>query len=95
MNQETNLSDEKPPKKPPSLWKWLIFLIIFVCGAVSLFAAIIYLFTSGIEQLGWPSWLQIAAFVIISGIFAWLLKRISDTVSERSQVWFPQEKDES
>jgi membrane protein implicated in regulation of membrane protease activity len=66
-----------------------------VCGAVSLFAALIYLFASGIEQLGWPAWLRIATFVIISGIFAWLLKRISDTVSARSQEWFPRENDES
>jgi membrane protein implicated in regulation of membrane protease activity len=61
--------------------------------AVALFAAIVYLFISGAQRLGLPSTAMIAIFVIISGIFAWLVKRITDIVSGMSQRWFPEQEE--
>jgi hypothetical protein len=34
----------------------------------------------------------IAIFVGVSGIFAWLIKRLSDTVSGMSRYWFPEDE---
>jgi hypothetical protein len=33
-------------------------------------------------------------FVIISSIFAWVVKRITDTAAGMSQLWFPEDSDE-
>lgn len=89
-----NSRDEMAKKEPPSLWKSILFLIIFSVGAVVLFGAIIYLFIRGAEQMKLPFIVHIAIFVIISGIFAWLLKRITDEVSELSRYWFPEDVDD-
>ena len=92
MNQPSGHSDEKTEKKDlPSLWQSIILLIIFTVVAVSLFGVIVYLFIRGAEQLGLPLVVHIGIFVLISGIFAWLLKRISDMVSDMSQYWFPED----
>lgn len=50
---------------------------------------------NGAQQLGLSTTGYIAIFVVISGVFAWLLKRISDTVSAMSHIWFPEETERS
>ena len=86
-----NFGNRIPNQEPLSVWKSIILLIILVFGAVSLFGVIVYLFISGAQRMGWPPAAHIVIFVIISGIFAWLVKRITDIVSGMSQRWFPEE----
>lgn len=94
MNQTTPIADDESLKKDPlPLWKAILLVILFAFMAVALFAAIVYLFISGAQQLGLPTTAMIAIFVIISGIFAWLVKRITDIVSGMSQRWFPEQED--
>ena len=94
MNQPTGHSEEKKAQKDlPSLWQSIILLIIFTFVAVSLFGMIVYLFIRGAEQLGLPLFVHIGIFVAISGIFAWLVKRITDMVSDMSQYWFPEDEE--
>ncbi len=87
--------NESPKKEPPGLWASLLLLVLFVFGAVLLFGLIIYLLIRGAEQLEWPPVARLVILVIVSGIFAWLLKRISDTVSGLSHHWFPEEEPEN
>jgi hypothetical protein len=85
----------KPQPKPVlSFWKAIILIIVLVFGLVALFGILIYLFIWGIRQMGLPTIANIAILVIISGIFAWLIKRISDIFSELSRHWFPEEGDQ-
>ena len=94
MSQTTPISENKISKKAPlSIWKAIILLITLAFMAVALFGAIIYLFIRGAQQMGLPPVANIAIFVIISGIFAWLMKRITDIVSDMSERWFPEEVD--
>lgn len=80
--------------KPPfSVWASIGLLILLSFAIVGLFGALIYIFVQGAEQLGLSSPGQIVILVIISGVFAWLLKRISDTVSGLSHWWFPNENE--
>ena len=81
-------------KAPPSLWKSIIYIIIFTFGIVALFGTILFLIISGAQQLGLSRTGYIAIFILISGVFAWLVKRISDTASGMSHLWFPEESDE-
>lgn len=81
------------PDAPLSLWKSIILLIALVFVAVTLFGAIIYVFIRGAQQMGLPAVAHVIIFVMISAIFAWLLKRITDIVSGLSQRWFPEEVD--
>ena len=78
--------------KEPSLsfWKAILLIIILVLGMVALFAIFIYLFVQGAQQMGLPTIANIAIFVIISGIFAWLVKRLTDIISGLSRRWFPE-----
>ena len=46
------------------------------------------------EALGVSTAGYIAILVIVSGVFAWLVKRMSDTVSGLSSYWFSEESDE-
>ena len=85
----------RKPKPPFSIWASIGLLILFSFVIVILFGALIYIFVQGAEQLGLSSLGQIAILVVISGIFAWLLKRISDAVSGLSHWWFPNENNES
>jgi hypothetical protein len=96
MSQPPDTADKsKAPEKPSlSFWKAIGLIIIFTVGIVTLFGAIIFLFIAGAERIGVPSFVHIAILVVISGVFAWLLKRLSDTVSEMSHLWFPEETDE-
>lgn len=81
-------------KEPPSLWKSIVLIIIFMFGIVGLFGLILYLITSGAQQLGLSTTGYVVIFVVVSGVFAWLVKRISDTVSGMSHHWFPEESNE-
>lgn len=81
-------------KAPLSLWKSIILIIILTFVIVSLFGVIIFLFVNGAQQVGISRTGYIAIVVIISGIFAWLIKRISDTASSLSHLWFSDESDE-
>ncbi len=94
MNDTKQNKIKKPPKGPPTLWKSIILSIIFVFGIVILFGLILALLVNGAQQLGLPKPIYVAIMVIISGIFAWLLKRISDIASDMSHHWFPEESDE-
>jgi len=85
---------DKPAEKAPlSLWKSILLLILFVFAAVSLFGLILVLFISGAQQLGLPPVANILIFVMISGIFAWLVKRMTDIISGMSHYWFSEEVD--
>jgi uncharacterized membrane protein YqjE len=77
-----------------SLWKSIALVILLAFVIVSLFGVIIFLFVSGGQRLGLSTAGYVAMLVIISGIFAWLLKRISDTASGLSHLWFSEEADE-
>jgi hypothetical protein len=92
MSQLPAKSQEKTTAEAPlSLWKAIVLIIVLVFGIVSLFGVLIYLFTSGVQQMDLPIIANIAIFVIISGIFAWLVKRLTDIISGLSHLWFPEE----
>lgn len=86
--------NHKTSPAPPSLWKSIILIIIFVFGIVSLFGLILYLLVDGAQRLGLSTTGYIAIFVVVSGIFAWLVKRISDTASSMSHYWFSEESED-
>jgi Ca2+/H+ antiporter len=94
MNRPVENSKEEITKdQPPSLWQSIVLLIIFTFGVVILFGAMVYLLLSGAEQLGLPFSFHVAIFVVVSGVFAWLLKRITDIGSSMSRHWFPEDDD--
>lgn len=94
MNQSVDDSkDEITTNQPPSLWQAIVLLIVFTVGAVALFGAIVYLLLSGVEQLGLPVVFHVVIFVVVSAVFAWLLKRITDIGSGMSRFWFPEDDD--
>lgn len=82
-------------KAPLPLWQAIVLIIIITFGLVLLFAVMVYLFTSGIQQLGLPLVVNIGVFVIISGIFAWLIKRLTDIISNMSHLWFSEEENDA
>jgi uncharacterized integral membrane protein len=95
MSRPSPEPKEKTTQETPlSLWKAIILIILLVFGIVSLFGVLIYLFTSGAQQMDLPTIANIVIFVIISGIFAWLIKRLTDTISGLSHLWFPEETDD-
>lgn len=89
--------DKSQPESKPTLsfWKAILLIIILVFGLVALFGILIYLFIWGGQQMGLPTIANIAIFVIISGIFAWLIKRITDIFADLSQHWFPEKIDKN
>ena len=92
MKNPQSGSNPSPEKNSPlALWKAILLIIILVFGLVALFGVLIYLFIRGVQQMGLPTIANIVIFVIISGIFAWLIKRLTDIFSGFSQVWFPEE----
>ena len=94
MNRPVDNSKEEITKShPPSLWQSIVLLIIFAFGVVILFGAMVYLLLSGAEQLGLPFIFHVAIFVVVSGVFAWLLKRITDIGSSMSRHWFSEDDD--
>lgn len=84
-------NSETPDKPPIAFWKAIVLVIIFVFGIVALFGLFMYIFIGGAEQMGLSRTGQIAIFVVITGIFAWLVKRLSDAFSGMSRHWFPEE----
>ena len=94
MDQPTPANSETPEKPPIAFWKAIVLVIIFVFGIVALFGLFIYIFIGGAEQMGLSTTGQIAIFVVITGIFAWLVKRLSDVFSGMSRHWFPEEADD-
>ena len=94
MEQPTS-AESKPAQKPPiAFWKAIVLVIIFVFGIVALFGLFIYIFINGAEQMGLSTTGQIAIFVVVTGIFAWLVKRLSDVFSDMSRHWFTEEADD-
>jgi len=71
-----------------------MLIIIFAFAIVALFGLFIYLLVNGAQQAGLSTSGYIAIFVVISGLFAWLLKRISDIASGLSHHWFPEDSHE-
>ena len=71
-----------------------MLLVVLTFGIVILFGVILLLLISGAQQLGLSTTGYITIFVGISGVFAWLVKRISDMVSDMSHLWFSEESDE-
>lgn len=80
---------------PPSFGKSVILIIVFTFAIVALFAVILFFLIRGGQQVGVSTTGYIAIFVVISGIFAWLVKRLSDTVSGMSRYWFSEEDQEN
>ena len=91
---DNNSSNCKPDsqKAPLSFWKSVILIIGFVFVIVTVFGLLVYLFIRGAQQMGLSTPVYIAIFVGISGIFAWLVKRLSDTVSGMSRYWFSEDE---
>ena len=84
-----------PPTKPkPPLWQAILLVMALVFGIVILFTVLLYVFMQIPRQMGWPVIANIVIFVIISGIFAWLVKRLTNIVAGFSQIWFPEEDEE-
>jgi hypothetical protein len=81
------------PKAAPSLWGSIALLIIVAFGLVALFGLLVYLLVNGAERMGLPAAAHTAVLVLVSGVFAWLLKRLTDVISSMSQVWFPEDSD--
>lgn len=92
----SNLPSEKPtrPKAPLSLGPAIGLAIILAFGVVSLFGLIVFMFVQGAQQLGLSRLAYLAIFVIVSGIFAWLIKRLTDIAAGLSQLWFPEDSGE-
>ncbi len=94
MNQPPVTPENKESEKAPlSLWKSILLLILLAFVMVSLFGVMIYLFISGVQQMGLSAVAGVAIFVLISGVFAWLLKRVTDIVSGMGRRWFPEEEE--
>ena len=89
---KTNKRNDTNP--PPALWKSIILIILFTFVVVLLFGLIIFFLVSGAEEMGVSRVGYIAILVIVSGVFAWLVKRMSDAVSDLSSHWFSEESDE-
>jgi drug/metabolite transporter (DMT)-like permease len=90
---DTEPKEATTPKAPPSLGMTILLLMVFTCLIVGLFGLLIFLFISGAQRLEWPPLAYIVIFVTVLGIFAWLVKRITDTVASLSRFWFPEDLD--
>ena len=91
-NNNTSTPNQTIRTLSHSFWKSILLIIAFVFVIVILFGLLVYLFIRGAQQLGMSTPVYIVIFVGISGIFAWLIKRLSDTVSGMSRVWFPEDE---
>ncbi len=91
MNENDGNISSKPPLP---LWQMILLIILLVFILVTLFMVLVYLFTRSVQQSGFPLIVNIGMFVIISGIFAWLIKRLTDIISGMSHLWFPEELEE-
>lgn len=88
--------EEEPakPKAPLSLGTSIVLAIILAFVVVSLFGVIVFLFVQGAQQLGLSRLAYLAIFVVISGIFAWVLKRLTDIAASMSRFWFPEDSED-
>ncbi len=91
MKRQQNLPKQKTAEKIPSIWKSIVWVIIFSFAIVALFGLIIFLLVRGGQQMGLSTTGYLAILVVTSGVFAWLVKRLSDSVSDMSDRWFPPE----
>jgi hypothetical protein len=91
---DRNQKEHSKPKAPLSLGKSIVLAIILAFVVVSLFGAIVFLFIRGAQQLNLSGTAYIAIFVVISGIFAWVVKRLTDTAANLSHFWFPEDSEE-
>ena len=97
INMASSGQETKKPggkKGPPALWKSVILIILFTFVIMVLFGFILFLLIRGAQQMGLSTAGYIAILVIISGVFAWLIKRLSDAVSGLSAYWFSEESEE-
>lgn len=81
------------PKAPLPLGPAIVLAIILAFGVVGLFGLIVFMFVQGAQQLGLSRLAYLAIFVMVSGIFAWLIKRLTDIAAGMSQLWFPEDSD--
>jgi hypothetical protein len=76
------------------LWAAIVLVILVMFGAVGLFGALIYWLVGGAERLGLSPAVYLAIFVVVSGVFAWLVKRMADAILAISRVWFSERSDD-
>ena len=89
-----NNKDLSTQQAPLSLWKFIVLIILFTFAVVALFGVIIYLLVNGAQQMGLSATSYVVILVVISGVFAWLVKRVSDTISGMSHHWFSEESED-
>lgn len=95
MSRPVAGDEEKPqPEAPLPLWGAILLVIVLVCGVVGLFGALVFLLINGALQLGLPPVVYLVIFVTVSGIFAWLIKRLADIFLKASRLWFSDESNE-
>lgn len=86
--------EQRPkPKAPLSLWPSIFVAIVLAFGLVGLFALIVFLFARGAQQMGLSTPAYIVILVVVSGVFAWALKRLTDIAAGMSRLWFPEDSD--
>jgi hypothetical protein len=95
MTHPSGPPEDRPAQNAPlSLWQSIGLAIVLAFVVVSLFGLLVFLFISGAQQLGLSSTVYIVIFVVISGIFAWVVKRLTDIAASMSRYWFPEDSDE-
>jgi hypothetical protein len=95
MDMDNEETDASTSQAPLPLWQMIGLLILFAFVVVALFGLLVYLFTSGARLLGFPPEAWIVIFMLLSGVFAWLLKRVTDVVAGMSTLWFPEPPEEA
>jgi hypothetical protein len=80
------------PRKPPlPLGAAIVLIILATVVIVAEFGALVFMFITGAGKMGLSTTGYVAILVLISGVFAWLVKRLSDTVTEWGRLWFPED----
>ncbi len=82
------------PKAPLSVWPSIVLAIVLAFGLVGLFGLIVFLFARGAQQMGLSTPAYIVILVVVSGVFAWALKRLTDIAADMSRLWFPEDSDD-
>ncbi|NJN97748.1 MAG: hypothetical protein HC875_28550 [Anaerolineales bacterium] len=82
------------PKTPLSVWPSIVLAIVLAFGLVGLFGLIVFLFARGAQQMGLSTPAYIVILVVVSGVFAWALKRLTDIAAGMSRLWFPEDSDD-
>jgi len=94
MTQPDPLEQRVKPKSRLSLWPSIVLAIVLAFGLVGLFGLIVFLLARGVQQMGLSTPAYIAILVLVSGVFAWALKRLTDIAAGMSHLWFPEDSDE-